>query len=84
MSRGNHSDGSSHAAAWALSALAALVIYVLSIGPVAGLMEREAIPDGFASVLEKLYWPLSMVEGTPLEEPLLTYIEWWVVALKKP
>jgi hypothetical protein len=76
-------DAGSHAA-WTLFLAAALVLYVLSIGPVAALARQKTIPAEFVPGLEKLYFPIVMLEDTPLGESLMTYITWWDKVLEKP
>ena len=74
----------SHAATWILSMAGVLLAYVASIGPVEGLAKNGAIPYPPPRWILEFYAPLNLAEGTPLEKPLLAYIEWWCEFLEKP
>ena len=55
--------------------IAALLLYVLGIGPACWLAFRYERAD---PVFEKLYGPLvQAVRVTPLERPLISYMLWW-------
>jgi hypothetical protein len=52
------------------------LVYVLGSGPTALLISRNQI--GLA-VWNKAYWPLlRLCDGTPVEDPVQLYINWWV------
>jgi hypothetical protein len=78
-------DKTSPATAWTISIVAALVLYVLSIGPVVGLLENGTIPQSAESSLEKLYTPVLLLAHLPGGGTLLgNYFEWWIRKLQKP
>jgi hypothetical protein len=66
-------SGASHAMAWAFLVIMVPVLYVLSVGPMGALVGQ---PYNIRQ-LPNLYAPLSILRGTPLEEPLNAYIRWW-------
>jgi hypothetical protein len=74
----------SHAMAWTLSILSALVLYVLSIGPVDGLITNSANPrqaDGwFPLFYRPIFW---LTDNTPLEKVEIEYRAWWWKATKR-
>ena len=90
----------SHAMRWTLGVLAALLLYVLSYGPVLGLMGRGTIPPVPLWLIEfdtglirfhgpkwlsAFYQPVVWLhDNTPLQEPLNRYGCWWVQILAKP
>ena len=75
----------SHALRWTLGVLTALLLYVLSIGPVAGLGMRGTIPKSATQWLFVFYMPVAWLhEFTPLQKPLDLYTDWWIHILKKP
>ena len=51
-----------------------LTIYVLGIGPVKKLELAGYIPS---KVVEVVYQPLRVVNGTPLESALIWYLQLW-------
>jgi len=63
------------------SALGAFIIlapfiYVLSVGPVAGLALRMGVNN---ETLERIYYPVVWLhENTPLQGPIKIYINFWV------
>ncbi|NBR85075.1 MAG: hypothetical protein EBT61_06140 [Verrucomicrobia bacterium] len=49
------------------------VLYVLSIGPVVGLIARDYLPEEVAYI----YLPLEILPES-LYEPIRPYLEWWL------
>jgi hypothetical protein len=73
-----------HPMAWLLSILSAIVIYVLSAGPVVGLEFNGVVPSHNGEWQETFYAPvLWLLEYTPLHDPLDAYFAWWMKVLKK-
>jgi len=71
---------SSNGAGWYV-AVGLVVIYVLSIGPVAGWAERSGLPyDGnLGRALEAFYSPLGwLIDNTAAEHVFDWYIELWI------
>lgn len=55
-----------------------VVVYVLSIGPVAAMDCGGLLPLGAREVLELVYAPLIwLCDNTPLDGPLEAYVELW-------
>jgi hypothetical protein len=82
---GEQHGSTSHATAWFISVLAAMVLYVLSIGPVVGLLENGTIPRAAERQLEWFYTPVLMLADIPdMAPPLEIYLTWWIEALAKP
>ena len=58
------------------SLLGGLLLYVLSLGPVAYLHVKS---PGSRSLVEKFFAPaLWTIKGTPLNRPLHAYVEFWL------
>jgi hypothetical protein len=58
--------------------VALLALYVLSIGPVAVLVESRQTPPGLVHALEIVYLPLIwLVDQPEVEKPLRAYVEAW-------
>ena len=75
----------SHALRWTLGVLTALLLYVLSWGPVGGLHVRYTIPYPAVEWLNTFYRPLTWLHNnTPLQKPLELYVQWWIHILAKP
>ena len=75
----------SHAMRWTLGVLTALVLYVLSWGPVWGLVGRGTITYPVALWLDAFYRPVGWLhDNTPLQKPLHRYRCWWGQILAKP
>ena len=71
----------SQRSAWIITIAAALALYVLSIGPVAGLLHNGTIPKSAEKPLSVIYAPLLLLKTT---EPGDAYLKWWVKALRQP
>jgi hypothetical protein len=72
VNRPGHSGGT---LAWFI--LAAPLLYILSVGPVAAIWIKFKLPE---APLETFYAPLIWLHGhTPLKEPLEWYVELWGV-----
>jgi hypothetical protein len=84
MSAGHHKT--SHAATtWTVTAVAAAAVYVLSIGPVVGLVANGTIPKSEIPMLENLYWPVVQLSRIPATSTLYrSYVDWWMETLEKP
>lgn len=56
-------------------------LYVLSLGPVAWLFEREFLSDTLVPTAVMFYWPLfwAMDHSVLLEECMTWYVEFWVL-----
>jgi hypothetical protein len=72
--------GKSHAVAWTLSILAAVVLYVMSVTPLSCIClhgkygSRSEIPDWFIAYAAPADW---LYEHTPpLQQPLDAYADW--------
>ncbi len=76
---------SSHATTWTLGVVGALVLYVLSVGPV-GFAFARINPHGDAPVWAKeFYAPLIWLhDHTFLDKPLESYENWWENLAKRP
>ncbi len=77
----------SHATAWVVSIIGALVLYVGSAGPVSGLIKNGTIPESQSVLVIKFYAPIQWLYDntpTPLRDPLNAYEVWWINALDKP
>ena len=75
----------SHALRWTLGVLTALLLYVLSFGPIGGLVQRGTISIRVAKRLTTFYQPLVWLHAnTPLQKPLELYTSWWIDILAKP
>ena len=61
-----------------------LAFYALSVGPVAGIIERVEPAGGkLGSAAEAFYAPLgALAELPPFERPVRAYIDWWIVAFQ--
>jgi hypothetical protein len=84
MGMSDESANKSNAGGWITGVVAALVLYVLSFGPVAGLYMNSRIPESAVLALAIIYMPLSFLEKTPLKVPMEGYLRWWEVLLAKP
>lgn len=72
----------------ATTALVALpILYILSIGPVAYTMEKSGVrlsPE-MNTALGVVYMPIgALAQYTPLEKPLMKYVQWWTDLGKAP
>ena len=72
----------SHAMTWTLWIVAMPLLYVLSYGPLCGMVNNGTISDSsmdwmgnFYRPAAKLYWE------SPLSEPFMAYADWWIRAL---
>ena len=75
----------SHAMRWTAGVLTALLLYVLSYGPVWGLIYQGTIPEPVPKWLIDFYQPVRWLrDNTPLKKPLTHYLQWWKDILKKP
>jgi len=55
------------------------MLYVLSIGPAAMLVQMTGTEQELAPVLQVFYFPVIWLhENTPLREPLDAYVELWI------
>jgi len=59
---------------WLGIPLGAGILYVLSVGPAVRLSERNVLP---ATCITKFYWPLRILDGTPLQRLLRVYVRFW-------
>jgi hypothetical protein len=69
---------------WVLWPAVVLLLYVLSIGPVLMMDDKNLIPNGSPAgrVLQIVYSPLEWAhENTPLRKPLEMYVHLWVPSL---
>lgn len=63
---------------WLLGLAAAMMLYVLSIGPVSWAVDRRWIPESWHGVLRTIYAPVTWAyESTPLHGPLEVYLRLW-------
>ena len=70
---------------WTAGVLTALLLYVLSYGPVWGLIYQGTIPEPVPKWLIDFYQPvLWLRNNTPLKDSLDLYTSWWVRILAKP
>jgi hypothetical protein len=83
------SAGATGAQRWlagiACSVLGIFVIYVLSVGPAAGLTVRHRSPSmGSPHCLEVIYGPLVTASEKmpgPIRQAYYKYVEWWMETL---
>jgi hypothetical protein len=69
---------STTAVVWSAAVLVALVVYVLSLGPMLYLLNLGYIPAGADPALGKVYAPVQWMRRVPLiREPLNSYMKWW-------
>ena len=64
--------------------LAALGLYVLSIGPVARLFMLSPRSQKFEGAAEVFYYPIIALDNTPLSPALTWWVDLWTPALIKP
>ncbi|MEZ0388175.1 MAG: hypothetical protein ACAI34_13975 [Verrucomicrobium sp.] len=79
------SSGSSRGGIWAVVVLGLLLAYPLSLGPVAYLEARGALPSRPPAWFLYLYSPLILLmeKSEPSKKVLMTYLDWWVELGKK-
>jgi len=79
MASEEESKTESHAGRWALWIVAALVIYVLSPGPVMVAMVKMQGSKVMSPVLGVVYAPLVLVleKSPPLQRSMEFYMGWW-------
>lgn len=66
-----------------LAAVLALVLYVLSVGPIHGLYYTDQLSYETWSVMKWLYYPVNRLESQlPDGEPIHTYKYWWYLGIK--
>ena len=51
-----------------------VILYVLSLGPAIYLCNRMPAATPW---IEKIYYPVKLLEKTPLDPPLRAYFRWW-------
>jgi hypothetical protein len=70
---------------WLLRLLAVPVLYVLSMGPVAGLIENGTIPRKHFGWLCDFYAPLQVLSYSNTSNILSSaYVNWWIFMLERP
>jgi hypothetical protein len=70
---------------WLLRLMAVPALYVLSMGPVAGLIENGTIPRQHFDWLRKFYAPLEFLSYSNTSNILSSaYVNWWIFLLEKP
>ncbi len=78
----------SHASTWTLGVAGALVLYVLSFGPVAFVIIK--MDPGFTAAARPKWWTyfyapvIWLDDHTPLKKPLDAYGDWWVNLAERP
>jgi hypothetical protein len=74
----------SYVMTWVLSILGVLVFYVLSWGPVAGMLNNKIITYPMPRWATALYQPLfAALQLDAFQEPMEVWCQWWTAALKK-
>jgi hypothetical protein len=70
---------------WLLRLMALPAFYVLSMGPVAGLLENGTIPRKHYGWLRDVYAPLVVLSYSNTSNTLSSaYVRWWIHVLEKP
>jgi hypothetical protein len=82
MSAAAHGRGS-QAGTWIASIVGGMVLYVLSAGPVSGLMAHDRIPQELEDPVIVFYYPVIWLAMTPpLDKPLAAYGDWWAEVMR--
>lgn len=72
-------EAKSHAGRLSVVIVGALLLYVLSIGPVVAIVAKSGLPHAWVKPMEILYAPLIWVcEHTRLRVPMEHYVGWWL------
>ena len=75
----------SRAKMWILCAIALPVLYVLSAGPVVGMLTNDTIPKAQQEWVQKVYQPVTWLSHSlKLDGPFEAYLLWWAKVLDKP
>ncbi len=75
----------SHVMTWTSSALAILMLYVLSWGPVAGMLNNKIITYPLPQWADVLYQPLfAALQIDAFDDAMGVWTKWWTNVLKKP
>ena len=61
---------------WVIGLAVAIVVYVLSIGPVMKLDQKVHPPYGSSPIVQKVYWPLWALSGRV--RPMNRALSWYV------
>ncbi len=78
-------EDKSQAGRWIIGVVAALVLYVLSYGPVYAFVKKHIKSGSGEEVVASIYAPLSwFAVNTPLGVPMASYCNWWCAVFDVP